>query len=134
MSMTKTLSRFFSFEAVSVRTVAATAAMSYILQINAIIAGEPLYLIALYTLLPWLPIAFYEGIWKVKNYAAVAFLGIFTVMQIGHFAEHLIQVLQIDLANGTVACPPPIDNIANAARGVVLGARDTLLEPSFYSV
>jgi hypothetical protein len=118
MSLMKVTARFFTFEAVSVRTVAVTAAMSYILQINAIIAGEPLYLIALYTLLPWLPIAFYEGIWKVKNYAAVAFLGIFTVMQVGHFAEHAIQVLQIDLAN----------------RGVALGVRDALLEPSFYSV
>ena len=134
MSFMRITARFFSFEAVSVRTVAVTAAMSYLLQINAIVSGEPLYLIALYTLLPWLPIAFYEGIWKVKNYAAVAFLGIFTVMQVGHFAEHLIQVLQIDLANGTVACPPPIDNIANAARGVALGVRDALLEPSFYSV
>ena len=108
MNFTKIISRFFSFEAISVRTVALTALISYVLQINAIISGEPLYLIALYTLLPWLPIAFYEGIWKVKNYAAVAFLGLFTVMQIGHFAEHLVQVIQIDLANGTVACPPPV--------------------------
>ena len=134
MGLLKVTSRFLSFESVSVRTVAITALMSYILQINAIISGEPLYLIAFYTLLPWLPIAFYEGIWNVKNYAAVAFLGIFTVMQVGHFAEHLIQVLQLDFANGTVACPPPIDNLANAARGVALGARDALLEPSFYSV
>lgn len=83
-------SRFLSFEAVSVRTVAVTALISYLLQINAIISGEPLYLIALYTLLPWIPIALYEGVWKVQNYAAVAFLGLFTILQIGHFAEHLI--------------------------------------------
>ena len=134
MNFTKIISRFFSFEAISVRTVALTALISYVLQINAIISGEPLYLIALYTLLPWLPIAFYEGIWKVKNYTAVAFLGLFTVMQIGHFAEHLVQVIQIDLANGTVACPPPLDNVANSARGIALGLRDNLLEPSFYSV
>ena len=33
--------RFLSFEAVSVRTVAITALISYLLQINAIISGEP---------------------------------------------------------------------------------------------
>ena len=126
--------RFFSFESVSVRTVAITALISYLLQINAIISGEPLYLIAFYTLLPWMPIALYEGVWKVQNYAAVAFLGLFTVLQIGHFAEHLIQVFQIDLMNGTVACPPPIDNLANYGRAVELGLREALSEPSFYSV
>ncbi len=134
MTFIKVISRFFSFEAVSVRVVVVTAFISYILQINAIISGEPLYIIALYTILPWLPIVFYEGLWKVKNYAAVAFLGLFTVMQFGHFAEHLIQVLQIDLANGTVACPPPIDNFANAMRGAALGLRDATLDPTFYSV
>jgi len=134
MGFLSIFNRFFSFEAVSVRTVAVTALISYLLQINAIISGEPLYLIALYTLLPWIPIALYEGVWKVQNYAAVAFLGLFTVLQIGHFAEHLIQVLQIDLMNGTVACPPPVDNLANYAHAVEQGLRAAGLEPTFYSV
>ena len=97
MSIINQLNRFLSFEAVDVRTVAVTAFISYLLQINAIISGEPLYLIALYTLLPWVPIAMYEGVWKVQNYAAVAFLGLFTILQIGHFAEHLFQVIQLIL-------------------------------------
>jgi hypothetical protein len=128
------MSRFLSFEAVDVRTVAITAFISYLLQINAIISGEPIYLIALYTLLPWIPIALYEGVWKVQNYAAVAFLGLFTILQIGHFAEHLIQVFQIDLMNGTVACPPPTDNLQNFGRAVANGLRESGLEPTFYSV
>lgn len=128
------MGRFLSFEAVDVRTVAITAFISYLLQINAIISGEPIYLIAFYTLLPWIPIALYEGVWKVRNYAAVAFLGLFTILQIGHFAEHLIQVFQIDLMNGTVACPPPIDNLQNFGRAVANGLRELGLEPTFYSV
>jgi len=130
----KQLQSFFSFEAVNIRIVLLTAFISYLLQINAIISGEPLYLIAFYTLLPWIPLCLFEGVWKVKNYAVVALLGLFTILQIGHFAEHLIQVLQIEIGNGTVACPPPIDNAVNAARGVALGLRDAAILPSFYSV
>jgi len=130
----KQLQSFFSFEVVNIRIVLLTAFISYLLQINAIISGEPLYLIAFYTLLPWIPLCLFEGVWKVKNYAVVALLGLFTILQIGHFAEHLIQVLQIEIGNGTVACPPPIDNAVNAARGVALGLRDAAILPSFYSV
>ncbi len=130
----KRFEKFFSFESINIRIVLLTAFISYLLQINAIISGEPLYLIAFYTLLPWIPLCLFEGVWKVQNYAAVALLGLFTILQIGHFAEHLIQVLQIELGNGTVACPPPIDNAVNAARGVALGLRDAALAPSFYSV
>ena len=134
MTFLTQMGRFLSFESVDVRTVAITAVISYLLQINAIVSGEPVYIIALYTLLPWIPIALYEGVWKVQNYAAVAFLGLFTILQIGHFAEHLIQVFQIDLMNGTVACPPPTDNLQNFGRAVTNGLRESGLEPTFYSV
>lgn len=134
MNSFRSLTRFFSFEAINIRIVLITALISYLLQLNAIISKEPLYMIALYTLLPWIPLVLFEGVWKIKNYTAVAFLGVFTILQLGHFAEHLIQVMQIDFFNGTVACPPPVDNVANAARAVAMGLRDSLLEPSFYSV
>jgi hypothetical protein len=114
--------------------VLVTCLISYVLQINAIIAGEPLYIIALYTLLPWLPVIFIEGLWKVKNYTVIAALGLFTILQLGHFSEHLIQVLQLDLWNGTVACPPPLDNIGNASRAIANGLRESTLEPTMYSV
>lgn len=134
MRLFNSANRFFSFEALDIKTVAFTAFISYLLQINAIISGEPLYLIAFYTLLPWIPIALYEGVWKVQNYAAVAFLGLFTILQVGHFGEHVFQVFQIDFMNGTVACPPPIDNFLNYSRAIQNGLNDTQLGPSFYSV
>ncbi|MZR11947.1 cyclic nucleotide-binding domain-containing protein [Maritimibacter sp. DP07] len=126
--------RFFRFEGVSLQVVLVTALISYVLQINAIVGGEPLYLIAFYTLLPWIPLAMFEGIWKVKNYSMIAVLGLFTVLQIGHFAEHLIQVIQLNVLNGTVACPPPVDTIENAGRAIEMGLRTLAAEPSYYSV
>ncbi len=128
------LRRFFRFEGVSLEVVLITAFISYVLQINAIISGEPLYLIAFYTLLPWIPLAMFEGVWKVKNYSMIALLGLFTVLQIGHFAEHLIQVIQLNMLDGTVACPPPVDTVDNARRAVEMGLRDATLDPTYYSV
>ena len=125
--------RFFSFEGVSPKAIIVTALISYVLQINSIVSGQPLYIIALVTLLPWLPILLFEGIWKVKNYSVIAALGLFTILQMGHFAEHVIQVVQLQVMNGTVACPPPVDNADNARRAVELGLRSESLPPSFYS-
>ena len=36
--------------------------------------------------------------------------------------------------NGTVACPPPVDNFQNYSNAVNLGLRNSSLEPTFYSV
>lgn len=54
------------FEGISTKVIIVTASLSYLLQINAIIAGNPLYLIVLYTLAPWIPLVLFEGVWKVK--------------------------------------------------------------------
>jgi len=128
------IGRFLSFETVDVRFVLITALISYALQINAIVADEPLYLVALYTLLPWIPIVLFEGIWKVKNYTAVAFLGVFTILQLGHFGEHLAQVVQLKFLDGTVACPPPVDNLVHSNRAIEMGLREAGSEPTFLSV
>ena len=60
------MGRFLSFESVDLKMVLVTAFISYLLQINAIISGEPLYLIAFYTLLPWIPLLAFEGVWKIR--------------------------------------------------------------------
>jgi len=128
------MTQFLRFEGVPTKVVIITAFLSYLLQINSIISGNPLYLIALYTLLPWIPLLVFEGIWKVKNYSVVAVLALFTLLQIGHFAEHLIQVIQLQFLNGTVACPPPIDNLSNYMNAVNLGLRSPELQPTYFSV
>lgn len=129
----RAIGQFLSFEAISVRTVVLTALASYFLQMASFIHGDPLYVIALFTLLPWVPIVAFEGIWKVENYGWVAVFGIITILQLGHFAEHLIQVVQIDLFDGTTACPPPVDNADNALNAVRSGLRSEDVAPSFFS-
>ncbi|MDG1010547.1 MAG: cyclic nucleotide-binding domain-containing protein [Amylibacter sp.] len=128
------ITNFLRFEGIPTKVVIITAVMSYLLQINAIVAGNPLYIIALYTLAPWIPLVLFEGVWKVKNYSIVAVLALFTILQIGHFAEHLIQVVQLNYLDGTVACPPPIDSIANYNNALSLGIRDENLLPTYLSV
>ena len=128
------ITNFLRFEGIPTKVVIITAVMSYLLQINAIVAGNPLYIIALYTLAPWIPLVLFEGVWKVKNYSIVAVLALFTILQIGHFAEHLIQVVQLTYLDGTVACHPPIDSIANYNNALSLGIRDENLLPTYLSV
>jgi hypothetical protein len=124
MLYSRLLERFFSFQRIPVKAIVVTALASYLLQITGIIRDDPLYLIALYTLLPWLPIVFLEGIWKVEHYTWMAVFGILAVVQIGHFAEHVIQVAQIEVFDGSLACPPPVDNVENATRAVDAGLRE----------
>lgn len=69
-----------------------------------------------------------------KNYSIIALLALFTIIQIGHFAEHLIQVIQLSYLNGTVACPPPIDNLTNYNNALGLGIRDEAILPTYFSV
>jgi len=131
--ISRAIGRFLTFEAISVRTVVFTAFASYFLQIASVIHGDPLYVIAFFTLLPWIPIIAFEGIWKVENYGWVAVFGIVTVLQLGHFGEHVIQVGQIDYFDGTAACPPPVDNVQNAVNAVRSGLRTEDVAPTYYS-
>ncbi len=48
--------RFVSFRRIPLKAVIVTALASWALQIYAILEGQPLYIIVLYTLLPWLPL------------------------------------------------------------------------------
>lgn len=130
MLYSRLVERFFSFQRIPVKAIAVTALASYLLQITGILRDDPLYLIALYTLLPWIPIVFLEGIWKVEHYTWMAVFGILAVVQIGHFGEHVIQVAQIEVFDGSLACPPPVDNAENASRAVEAGLRQASHQPT----
>jgi hypothetical protein len=117
--------RFLSFRRIPLRIVAITALASYALQIGAIVQGQPLYIIALYTLIPWIPLAVFEGIWKYEHYGWIAAFAVVTALQVGHLGEHALQVTQLRVLDGVLACPPPRDTEANARRAVELGLRPT---------
>ncbi|MBV7332390.1 cyclic nucleotide-binding domain-containing protein [Chloroflexi bacterium TSY] len=122
-SMLATLENLVSVRRVPMKTIVITALTSYILQMGAIFLGYPLYLIAIYTLLPWIPVIFMEGIWKVKHYNVIAVFTIIVLMQLGHVGEHFTQVTQLSFMNGTLACPPPLDAGANYERAIAAGLR-----------
>ena len=103
------------------RAVILTAFLSYLFQLGAIIQGLPLYLIVLYTLLPWVPLLMFEGIWKYEHYNALAFFGLITMLQAGHLGEHFVQIAELSFLGGTLACPPPVDDVANHARAIQQG-------------
>lgn len=121
--MPASLERFLAFRRVPVKVVAVTAPLSYALQVGAIVQRQPLYVIALYTLLPWIPLVLFEGIWKFEHYNLFAAFALVTFLQVGHLAEHSFQMAQLTMMNGTFACPPPVDSEENARRAVELGLR-----------
>lgn len=108
---------------VPVRVIVITALASFVLMMGAIIQGQPLYITALFTLLPWIPIFLFESIWKMEHYSWIAFFGIMVVLQLGHLGEHVTQVSQLSWLEGTLACPPVIDTPLNAERAVEAGLR-----------
>src|SRR4051794_24651598 len=115
--------RFVSFRRIPMRIIVITALASYLLQIGAILQGQPLYIIAFFTLIPWLPLALFEGLWKYEHYSWIAIFAIVTALQVGHLGEHVFQVTQLAVLNGTNACPPPVDNEANKTLAVQAGLR-----------
>lgn len=118
---------------VPTRIVLITALGSYLLQIGAIVQGQPLYLIALFTLLPWIPLVAFEGIWKVRHYGWIAVFFIIVILQVGHLGEHVTQVAQISAFDGTLSCPPPVDNDLNANMAVENGLRAASDGPTYTS-
>ena len=117
------LERFLAFKRIPLKIVAVTALASYLLQIGAILQGQPLYVIAFYTLLPWIPLLVFEGLWKYEHYNWIAIFAIVTALQLGHLGEHAFQVTEYVFLNGTLACPPPVDDVANARRAAACSNR-----------
>jgi hypothetical protein len=96
----------FSPKRVPLQIIAITALASFVLLMGGVLQGQPLYVIAFFTLLPWLPVYFFESIWKIEHYSWIAIFGIIVVLQLGHLGEHVAQVTQLGWLDGTLACPP----------------------------
>ena len=115
-AVTAIYERFLSFRRIPLKVVIITALASWALQIGAIVQAQPLYIIVGFTLLPWLPLILFEGIWKYKHYHWLAVFAVVTALQVGHIGEHTAQVVQLGALNGTIACPTPADTPENAER------------------
>lgn len=129
-AFTRLFERFVAFRRIPMRVVLITAAASYLLQIGAIVQGQPLYIIALYTLIPWIPLFLFEGLWKYEHYNFVAVFAVIAALQVGHLGEHAFQIVQLEALNGVLECPFPQDNAENARRAVEAGLRPTDSSPT----
>src|SRR5216684_7877676 len=93
----------FSVQRLPIRIVLITAAISYLLQIGAIIQGYPLYGIVAVTIVPWILVFAFEYIWKYEHYGFFAFLLAFVLLQLGHLGEHTVQIVQLYASGGDLA-------------------------------
>jgi hypothetical protein len=72
-----------------------TIAASWLGMVTAILLKYPLVVIALVTLIPWIPLFVSEATWKYRHYAWFALYEILVVTQGLHFIEHIAQILEI---------------------------------------
>ncbi len=96
------LPRLVQLERVPLRVALITGAASYGLGMGAFLQGYPLWAIGLVALLPWIPLFGFEAIWKYEHYGFYAIFGVLTALQIGHFGEHIVQMLQLLATHGNV--------------------------------
>lgn len=115
--------QLLTFRKIPRHIVAATAIASLVLSVGMVVQGQPPYMIALYFLLPWIPVMMFESLWKIQHYHWIAIFAVITLLQLGHLTEHAVQVGTLMFTNGDIVCPPPVDNDANAARAIAAGLR-----------
>lgn len=117
--------QLLTFRRIPPHVLIGTLVASIILSVGMLAMGQPLYLIALYGLLPWAPVFLFESLWKVRHYHWIAIFAVVSVLQIGHVTEHVVQVGTLMFTQGDVLCPPPVDTPESAARAVEAGLRDS---------
>ena len=88
------LGRLFRGRELQFRAVVLTALCSYGGQLLGILLGWPLWLIALATILPWVPLLSMKILWTSKHYGFMAAYLLIMILQIGHVGEHVVQVVQ----------------------------------------
>lgn len=86
-----------SLRSVPPRVIVLTALASYLAQLFAIVQGWPLWEIALATLVPWLPLFMTELRFTYRHYGWLALFYLLVVTQMGHFFEHVAQIVEIHL-------------------------------------
>lgn len=123
---TTVFERFVSFRRVPLKAVLVTALASWLLQVYAFMTDQPIYIFAILAVVPWIPLALFEGLWKYEHYSWMAVFAVVTALQVLHIGEHAAQVTQLGLLDGTLACPPPADTVQNAQHAVDAGLRSSV--------
>ncbi len=129
----RTAASFAAFKRIPLHIVLASAFASLVLAAGMWLQGQPLYIIATFALLPWVPAVLFESLWKIKHYHWIAIFAVMTMLQLGHLVEHVVQVSVLSFTQGTLACPPPVDTLDNASRAVEAGLRSPDYGPIYMS-
>ncbi len=88
------IGRLFRGRELQFRAVVLTALCSYGGQLIGILLGWPLWLIALATMLPRVPLLSMKIFWTSKHYGFMAAYLLIMILQVGHVGEHVVQVIQ----------------------------------------
>ncbi|MGH3085696.1 MAG: cyclic nucleotide-binding domain-containing protein [Rubrobacteraceae bacterium] len=112
--------RFVSFRRIPIKVVIVTALASWALQAWAFMTDQPIYTIAILAVIPWIPLALFEGLWKFQHYSWIAVFAVVAALQVLHLGEHALQVIQLGALNGTLACPPPSTSFGQYATTIVM--------------
>jgi len=91
-----------TFAHVSPQMVLITAGVSAALLLGATVLDLPIWAIAIFTLLPWVPIYVSIARWQFREYGLYAVFGGIALLQIGHLGEHIAQNVQLIASHGNV--------------------------------
>lgn len=94
------LPKQYTLESVPMHAVLVTMTVTLMGVGYAVTTEAPLYIIALYAIVPSLPLFFFEASWKYEHYGFYAVMTVFVMLQLGHLAEHTVQVVQVWLNEG----------------------------------
>jgi CRP-like cAMP-binding protein len=85
--------------------IAITGLVALLAAGNALLLGWPLWGIALSLIVPCVPLFVAKVFWSSRHYGFMALFLVFVVLQLGHFAEHITQMLQfITVDNPAAGC------------------------------
>jgi hypothetical protein len=87
--------RLVQVRSVPAHVIVFAALASYGALILATLQGLPLWARVLVMLLPWLPVFAGELLWTYRHYGWLALLYVLVATQVGHFFEHVAQVVQL---------------------------------------
>jgi hypothetical protein len=82
--------------------IVTTAFASYLIVALGWLGGFPIWLAFGLSLLPWIPIAFFEVEWTYKHYGWFAIFFVMAIVQSVHYSEHIIEVIQVHIFNTPV--------------------------------
>ncbi len=100
-TMTSMPRRMLAFAQVPIRHMALIALASCGAIALAVFIGWPIWAAAVAAIVPWLTVFQRETAWIYRHYRWLALYYVLVVIQVGHFGEHVCQMLQIHLLHRT---------------------------------